>query len=236
MMPHDFTRRAELDEAMDSVADYAEYRRCLHDLNSVSRLVLAHQPTLAFLDQIAAMHPGPLRILDVGCGDGSMLRRIARWARRRNIVVHLTGLDLHPRAIQVAHEFPQPNPPIDYVISDVFDYAPQTQPDVILSAHFTHHLPEPELIRFLAWMESTARLGWFVNDLHRHPNPYRLFTLLGKVFPWHPIIVSDGLISIRCAFTVEDWQRLTHAACIRECTIAEQFPARVTVAAMRPRR
>lgn len=236
MMPHDFTHRADLDEAMDEIASYPEYRRCLHDLDSVSRLVLAHRPTLAFLDRIAAAHPGPLRILDVACGDGSMLRRIARWARRRNLTVELTGLDLNPWATQVAREFRQTTPPVGYIVSDVFDYAPQPPPDVILSAHFTHHLPEPALIRFLAWMESTASLGWFVNDLHRHPNPYRLFTLLGKVAPWHPVIVSDGLISIRRAFTVEDWQRLTREAGIRECTIAEQFPARVTVASARTRR
>ena len=232
-MALDFTHRAELDEAMDSITSYAEYRRCLHDLDSVSRMVLTHRPTLAFLDQVAAGNPGPLRILDVACGDGSMLRRIARWSKRRKIAVELTGLDLNPWAIQVAGEFRQSEPPVAYVVSDVFEYAPATPPDVVLSAHFTHHLPEAEVERFLRWMEGTARLGWFVNDLHRHPNPYRLFGLLGRVTPWHPIVVSDGMISIRRAFTVEDWERMTREAGVDECTIVEQFPARVTVAAIR---
>jgi 2-polyprenyl-3-methyl-5-hydroxy-6-metoxy-1,4-benzoquinol methylase len=235
-MGHDFTHRADLDEEMDSLATYPEYRRCLHDLDSVSRIVLAHRPTLAFLDDVAAGHAGPLRILDVACGDGSMLRRIAGWARRRKLAVELTGVDLNPWAIQAAREFRQPTPPIDYVASNVFDYQPPVKPDVILSAHFTHHLPESDVVRFLAWMESTARLGWFVNDLHRHPNPYRLFGLLGRIAPWHPVILSDGLISIRRAFTMEDWQRMACEAAIPECTIAEQFPARVTVASIQPRR
>lgn len=229
----DLSQRADLDEAMDSVASFAEYRRCLLDLDAVSRMVLAHRPTLAFLDQVAARHRGPLRILDVACGDGTMLRRIARWARRRGIAVELTGLDLNPRAIEVAQEFPRTDPPVGYVVSDVFDYAPERLPDVILSAHFTHHLPEADVVRFLAWMEATARLGWFVNDLHRHPNPYRLFGLLGRVAPWHPIVVSDGLISIRRAFTVEDWRRMSASAGIAACTIAERFPARVTVGSIR---
>jgi 2-polyprenyl-3-methyl-5-hydroxy-6-metoxy-1,4-benzoquinol methylase len=227
----DFTERAELDEAMDSLANYAEYRQCLRDLDAVSRIVLAHRPTEAFLDEVAKRHPGPLRVLDVACGDGSMLRRIERWAKRRGIAVKLTGVDLNAWAIRVAREFGEST--TEYVVSDVFEYAPAVAPDVILSAHFTHHLPEVDLVRFLRWMEGTARLGWFVNDLHRHPNPYRLFAVLGRVMPWHPVIRADGLISIRRAFTVADWERMTLAAGIAGCVIAERFPARVTVSSIR---
>jgi hypothetical protein len=44
---------------------------------------------------------------------------------------------------------------------------------VIVSSHFAHHLSDADLVRFLRWMEGAARLGWFVNDLHRHwlPRP-----------------------------------------------------------------
>jgi 2-polyprenyl-3-methyl-5-hydroxy-6-metoxy-1,4-benzoquinol methylase len=172
-MPPDLTHRANLEEQMDSLPSYQEYRTCLHDLDSVSRTVLAHRPTLHFLDQLLAREPTHiprlLRILDVACGDGAMLRRIARWAARQNLPVQLTGLDLNPRAIEVAHEFPITHPPIRYIIGDVFDSTGTY--DIILSAHFTHHLSDPQLLRFLHWMERHATLGWFINDLHRHPNP-----------------------------------------------------------------
>ena len=231
MTSHDLTHRAHLDEAMDSLVDRAVYRRCLRDMDRISRLALAHRPTLAFLDQVAATHPGPLHILDVACGDGAMLRRIATWAKRKGIAVELTGLDLHPWAIERAGEYA--SPPIRYLIEDVFRYTPPVAPDVILTAHFTHHLPEPDLLRFLAWMHATARKGWFINDLQRHPNPYRNLTVLARFLPLHPVILSDALISIRRAFTVEDWQRLTLAAGIPDATITEQFPARVTVASLK---
>ncbi|RXH57935.1 methyltransferase domain-containing protein [Granulicella sibirica] len=229
-MPMDLSHRAYLEESMDVLSTYGEYRRCLHDLDSVSRLVLAHRATLHFLNRIAATNPTqPINILDVACGDGSMLRRLAKWAAKRGLSVRLTGLDLNPWAIDVAREFPNTTPPIEYVVSDVFAYEPLQPIDVILSAHFTHHLENHDIIRFLNWMERNARLGWFVNDLHRHPNPYRLFRLLGAVAPWHPIIISDGLISIRRAFTVDDWQACVLAAGIGEAVPAEEFPARVTV-------
>jgi 2-polyprenyl-3-methyl-5-hydroxy-6-metoxy-1,4-benzoquinol methylase len=229
-MAPDLSQRAHLDEAMDSLASYEEYRECMLDLDKVSRLVLAHRPTLRFLNRVAARNPGKtLRILDVACGDGSMLRRIGRWAKRRGLAVELTGLDLNPWAIEVAHEFRPGKPRVRYVAGDVFAYAPEEAPDVILSAHFTHHLGEAELVRFLRWMEATVRMGWFVNDLHRHPNPYRMFRAVAAVALWHPVVVSDGLISIRRAFTIEDWARMTAEAGLEGFEIAEEFPARVTV-------
>ncbi len=163
-----------------------------------------------------------------------MLRRIAAWAAKRNLKVELFGLDLNPNAIAVASEFPNPSRQIDYLVSDVFAYNPAHQPDIILSAHFTHHLPESDLIRFLRWMEQNAHRGWFINDLHRHPNPYRLFRLLGSVAPWHPVVVSDGLISIRRAFTPEDWQRILREAAVPEASIKTHFPARLTVSRIKP--
>ena len=230
-MPVDLRHRTYLEESMDALPTFGEYRRCLRDLDSVSGLVLAHRATLRFLDRIATTQPTqPIHILDVACGDGSMLRRIASWAAKRKLSVRLTGLDLNPWAIDVAHEFPNAKPPINYVVSDVFAYEPPQPVDVILSAHFTHHLENHDIIRFLNWMERTARLGWFVNDLHRHPNPYRLFRILCAVAPWHPIIIADGLISIRRAFTVPEWQGCLQAAGIDGAVAAEQFPARVTVA------
>ena len=233
-MSYNFAKRAELEEAMDAIESYPEYRRCLHDLDSVSRLVLAHRPTLRFLDGIA--RGAPLRILDVACGDGSMLRRVAGWAKRRNQQVHLMGLDLNPRAIQAAREFPQTSPAIEYLVADVLAYDPTTPPDVILSAHFTHHLTNPELVRFLQWMERTAVAGWFVNDLHRHPSAFRLFRLLTSFAPWHPIVKSDGLLSIRRAFTLGEWSELLLAARIPEAVAAETFPARITVTRLKPSR
>jgi hypothetical protein len=83
-------------------------------------------------------------------------------------------------------------------------------------------------------MEQTATTGWFVNDLHRHPNPYRLFHVMTTLTRWHPIVKSDGLISIRRAFTLEDWSALLATACIPDAVVAETFPGRITVSRLKP--
>jgi hypothetical protein len=62
----------------------------------------------------------------------------------------------------------RPTCSITYETGDVFALDPARRFDVVVSALFTHHLDDAQLVRFLRWMQATARLGWFVNDLHRH--------------------------------------------------------------------
>ena len=73
----DFSRRAELDEEIDGPCSYEDLRDCLRDLAVVNRLTMAHRPVMNWLDRLPAPHPArPLKIVDVGCGYGDMLRRI----------------------------------------------------------------------------------------------------------------------------------------------------------------
>ncbi len=69
----------EMMDAPDLDAD--TYRAVVHDLARVNALTMAYRPTLAFLDRAAGARK-TLRLLDVGFGDGDMLRRIERWAEK----------------------------------------------------------------------------------------------------------------------------------------------------------
>ena len=72
--------RRRCDELMDDPALAAEtYHAVLADLAKVNRTTFAHRPTLAFLAR-AVRGRKRFRLLDVGFGDGDMLRAIARWA------------------------------------------------------------------------------------------------------------------------------------------------------------
>jgi len=211
-----FTHRAEpstLPEWMDEPCTYADFRACLIDLAHCNRLTLAARPTLDFLARIPPQnHPlrSPIRILDVGCGGGDMLRRIERWAAQRNLPVQLTGIDLNPYAARAAAEFTPPGSRIHWLTGDAFSY---TEPvDIVLSALFTHHLESPDLVQFLAWSEATAQRGWFINDLVREPIPARLFTLLAGTLRWHRFVHHDGPVSFRRALREPDWQHLAATA------------------------
>jgi len=226
----DFTRRAdpaELPEWMDEPCSYEDFRACLVDLAQVNSLTLASRPTLDFLERLWSSSSRELRIVDVGCGGGDMLRRIERWAAAKRIPVKLTGIDLNPYAARAAREFTPAGSEIEWITGDAFSY---TEPiDVVLSSLFTHHLAEPEIVRFLAWSDSVAQRGWFVNDLCREPLPYRLFGLLAGAMRWHRFVRHDGPVSFRRSFREDDWQRMTAAAGVPSTKLKRWTPARLCV-------
>ena len=94
--------RALEDEQMDAAElDPATYAAILTDLAKVNRLTMTARPTLGFLER-ALGRATTFRLLDVGFGDGDMLRAIARWADARDIRADLTGIDLNPKSAAVA--------------------------------------------------------------------------------------------------------------------------------------
>src|SRR6516165_6962993 len=73
---------------------------------------------------------------------------------------------------------------------------------------FIHHLGDAALVLFIQWMDSHARSGWFINDLHRHPLPYYFIKTVFHALPFSRMMRSDGPISISRAFVAADWRRL----------------------------
>ena len=71
-----------------------------------------------------------------------------------------------------------------------------------------HHLDDARVVRFIAWMEERAGVGWFVNDLHRHALPALGFGPLAAMLGMHPFVRHDGPASFRRAFKPGDWRRL----------------------------
>jgi SAM-dependent methyltransferase len=214
---------------MDEPCSYEDFRRCLLDLRQVNRLTLAYRPTLDFLNRLLAQKHStePLRIVDVGSGGGDLLRLIERWTKRRSIRVILVGIDLNPHAARAAREFTPAGSAIEWISGDAFSY---DQPiDIVLSSLFTHHLADSDIIRFLAWSESVARLGWFINDLAREAIPYRFFGPLARLMRWHRFVRHDGPVSFRRAFRESDWQRMLEAAGVSGAVLTRWTPARLCV-------
>jgi|SRR6185312_8996123 len=239
-MPHDspdFRHRADLTEQMDEPASRDELRACLLDLARVNRLMLGYRPSLHWLKTVLpARNFHPIHILDVGCGYGDSLRRVERWAHGRHVNVELTGLDLSEDSIGIAAEAAPPSSSIRWVAHDIFTYKPDKPIHVVISSLFTHHLSDADVIQFVRWMELHAVLGWFVNDLSRHPTPYYLFRAFSKAMKFHPYVQHDGPVSIARSFVAEDWRRICAAAGLdaRDAVIRGFTPGRLCVGRRKP--
>ncbi|HEX7742616.1 MAG TPA: methyltransferase domain-containing protein, partial [Sphingobium sp.] len=158
--------RSRQEEQMDAAdLDPAIYERVLHDLARVNRWTFTAWPTIAFLRRAI----GPVkrfRLLDVGFGDGDVLRAVARWARRRGIEAELVGVDLNEKSLAAARQATPPDLKIDYQAGGYIDQPEQF--DFIISSQVTHHMTDAQLMTFLRHMEANARRGWLICDLHRH--------------------------------------------------------------------
>jgi SAM-dependent methyltransferase len=195
----DFRQRSREPELMDGEdVSQAEFTACMKDLAAVNTLTLARRPTLHFIGEALRARPGEtLTVLDVGFGAGDMLHAIGRRFGKRT---RLIGIDLNPRSEAVARELTPARVEIDYVTGDLFAWPEDDPIDIVISSLVTHHMDDPEIVHFLAWMEARTRVGWLVNDLHRHWFPYHGFRLLSAAMRWHDFVRHDGPLSIARAF------------------------------------
>lgn len=224
--------RAQGEELMDADdLPAATYAAVVADLARVNTVTLAARPTLAFLDRALA-GAGTLRLLDVGFGDGDMLRRIARWATRREVTVDLVGIDLNPRSEAAARAHTPAGLPITWRTGDYADLAGGGW-DVILSSLVAHHMTRNQLIAFLRFMECEASVGWLVNDLHRHRFAHAGYPLLARLAKWHPIVRHDGRLSIARSYRPAEWPPLLREAGIDNARIFRAFPFRLCVERLR---
>lgn len=221
-------KRAIAEELMDADdLDAATYAAVVGDLARVNVVTMAARPTLAFLKRALAGRTH-FRLLDVGFGDGDMLRRIARWARRRGIEADLVGVDLNPRSLPAATAHTPPDMPIRYVTGDYADQAGLGW-DVIVSSLVAHHMTHDQLIAFLRFMEAEARRGWLVNDLHRHGFAHTAFPLLARAMRWHRIVRLDGTLSIARSYRPAEWPPLLAEAGVTDARVYRAFPFRLCV-------
>ena len=225
--------RSRQEEQMDAPdLDPAVYEKVLHDLARVNRWTFTAHPVLAILKR-AVGDAKSFRLLDVGFGDGDILRAVARWARRRGIEADLVGVDLNEKSVRAARDATPADLVIDYRGGDYLD---QDGPwDFVISSQVTHHMTDDQLSAFLRYMEAEARMGWLICDLHRHGFAYRGFPLLARLLGVHRIVREDGQLSIARAFRPADWREILADAGIPldQVRIVRRFAFRLCVERVR---
>ena len=146
---------------------------------------------------------GATRVLDLGCGGGDVVRRLAHDAHRDGFSVTFLGADPDPRAIAFAQAQPTP-PGVSFRTVDAAALVAAGEPfDLVLSNHVLHHLDEAELVAFCQASQALAQRQVLHSDLRRSALAYRLFPLTGLLFR-DSFIVTDGLRSLQRAYTVAE--------------------------------
>lgn len=209
----DTTHRSELPEIMDNFSMEGEILEdALDKIAGINQLLGGNKVTLdgvkKLLNSLTAKEKQEISILDVGCGNGDMLRVLADYAQHENLNFQLIGIDANACTVKHASRLSTDYKNITYECVDVFQESALSTPyDIILCTLTLHHFKDPELLHLLTIFRKNARIGIVINDLQRSALPYYLFIALCFVFRLNEMSKADGLISILRGFKRKDLEQ-----------------------------
>ncbi len=192
----------------------------MHELNMVNTWLGGHAITCNGIRNFQTKFPqsSTLSIAEIGCGGGDNLMAIQRFLDRQEIKYTLTGIDIKQECIDYAQQ--QAKIPLNWICSDYRDVQwPGNKPDIIFTSLFCHHFTNEELVAQLQWLKQNSRLGFFINDLHRHPLAYYSISLITSIFSKSYLVKNDAPLSVKRGFTAPEWHQLLQKAGITNYTL-----------------
>ncbi len=196
-------RSTEIELMDDPNISKAALQEAFFDINNCNKLLGGNKITLQAVTHLIKKHPKTKYIIvDMGCGDGSMLRELVRLCRRKNIPIGGIGIDLNEKAIEIAKEASVNYPEISYQIQDILVLDPKEfKCDILVSTLTMHHFSATEIPVFLKQFRRLAAIGVVINDLQRNQIACMLFKIFRSIFIKTKISKNDGLVSIQSGFT-----------------------------------
>ena len=203
-------RSSEMEIMDDFTIEGALFRDTLDKLEIINRFLGGNSVTINGLKNLLKNQSKnkTITIVDLGCGNGDILRDVAKFGRKNNYSFNLIGIDANLAAIEYAKELSKEYSELSFKTIDILseDFKKQSY-DVVLCTLFLHHFKNEEIISFLKTTTDKATIGVVVNDLHRHKLAYYLFKLIG-FFIKNKMVRQDGLTSVLRAFKREDLENI----------------------------
>ena len=159
-------------------------------------------------------------IIDIGCGNGDMLRKLAEFGKKNNYFFKLVGVDANSFTISHAESLSKNYPNISYSCQDIFDEDfKKLKYDILLCTLTLHHFKDDEIVLLMQLFYKNAFIGIVINDLERSSLAYRLFQTFCYIFRLNYMSREDGLISILRGFKKEELELYSKKAKLNNYTI-----------------
>ncbi|MEO0527467.1 MAG: methyltransferase domain-containing protein [Bacteroidota bacterium] len=196
------SRNTEPELMDDPNVDIHDLRETLKDINLSNKMLGGNRITVKEVGKFMNEYPKALyTIMDMGCGDGSMLREIAHFCRKNGQKVRLVGIDLSEKAIQIGKDTSSAYPEIHFQQQDILQLSSTDfNCDILLCTLTMHHFNDNQIPIFLKQFVKLAGVGIIINDLERSKWACYLFKLFRAIFIKSKIAKYDGLISIKSGF------------------------------------
>lgn len=198
----------------DLSADGPIIAQTLKELETINKWLGGNFVTIdGIVKLIRRKKPKKLRIADLGCGGGDILKLVAEWAKKKDLEVELIGFDANPHIIDYAESNCREYENISFEVEDIFsDSFKEREFDIILCTLFTHHFSSPSLVDIFKQFKKQSTFGVVINDLHRHPLAYHSIKLLVDNFSKSEMVKNDGPLSVLRAFKRDDLLQIMEQA------------------------
>jgi 2-polyprenyl-3-methyl-5-hydroxy-6-metoxy-1,4-benzoquinol methylase len=206
----DFTLEGEvLLEALDKIAKINQFLGGnLLTLNGLKELILTVPKSKV------------ITIVDIGCGNGDMLRVLSNYGNDNNYSFNLIGIDANAFTVKHAIKLSESYSNINFKCEDIFEYDfSQLKCDILLCTLTLHHFKNPEIESLLTTFYANSKLGIVINDLHRSWLAYRLFQIICFLFQLNSMSREDGLTSILRGFKKEELETFSKKLGFQKYTI-----------------
>ena len=207
-MPINTKFRTNEPEIMDDFAMEGEIlQEALDKIAKINQLLGGNKLTLRGVQELIQDidKSKQITIVDVGCGNGDMLRKLADFGKKNKYIFNLIGIDANDFTVNYARKLSVSYSNISYRCEDIFDKQfSELKYDIVLCTLTLHHFKNNEIENLLQLFYENSKIGIVINDLQRSAISYRLFQLLCFVFRLDEMPKKDGLTSILRGFKKQD--------------------------------
>ncbi|MGW9686327.1 methyltransferase domain-containing protein [Flagellimonas sp. 2504JD1-5] len=198
----DLTVRSRTYEKMDDPnMEFEELQDAYKDINKCNKWLGGDKITInAVWDLVKTDKKKSYTILDMGCGDGSMLLKLSNFLNKHHVSHHMIGIDLRDDVLQIAKDNTLHYPDIEFRKMDILKADSSFECDIVINTLTMHHFEEERIGAFLTQFVKLARQGVVINDLHRSRLAYHLFKIFSHLFLRTEVARYDGLVSILKGF------------------------------------
>lgn len=227
-------RQAEIMDQPD--LDPTEHRAALHVLQRANRLCGIGKILWRAIRQAwPSAAARTLSILDVGCGGGDVLCDLGMWAARDGIPVSLCGCDRSQVALSHAHELAARRrlTLTTFPVNVLADPIPAAH-DVVYCTKFLHHFDDSDALALLTKLRLAAGRLVLVDDHVRSRLGYWLTYLGTRFLSRSRVAQTDGPLSVRAAFTLEEIRSLARQAGFENASIHKHWPEHFLLTWQRP--
>jgi len=179
-------RRSNQEEIMDGFdLKGEEMQNVLNDLKTVNKFLGGNSVTLKGISTLLAGKPKDqqITIIDLGCGDGEMLRQCAKFGKKNGYDFKLIGIDGNFHILEEASKRSIGFNNIRFLQMDIFSEEKfNVSFDIALCTLFLHHFKENEIVGLLQKLIDRSKIGVVVNDLERNRLAFNLFYVASRLF------------------------------------------------------